>query len=403
MTADVVVVGGGPAGTTAAAFASRAGLRTVLVDKAIFPRDKSCGDAVCGESVEILRELGLEPLPLRQGFHRIRGEAFFNVRGDALRLPMGRDAGPPTGRVTPYVIARELFDDMLFQHVKGLPSVSTLEGFTFTDLLRDGARVTGVVGTDSDGRQRKIPARIVMGADGALSRVAQVVGAYDFRERKQEHWVAAFRTYYSGVTDLADNLEIHFLDTLMPGYLWIFPAANGMANVGAGMIESHVAPRNGTSRRNFKRLAYDAIASHPRLRPRFANATEVEGSFRGWQIPCGSERRKLAGDGWMLLGDAASLVDPLTGEGIANAMQSGKLAALYAARALARGAHLSTELDAYGAEVWQVLGPGLETSYRLQRLVAHPFTGRLVESLITQAARHPRVRDAIVRIVRRLF
>ena len=404
MTTDVVIVGGGPAGATAAAFASRAGLRVLVVDRSVFPRDKSCGDAVCGESIEILRELGLEPLPLAGGFNRIRGEAFVNVRGDALHLPMGRDAGPPIGRVTPYVITRELFDDMLFQHVKTLPGVTTLEGFSFKDVLRDRGRVSGIVGADALGSEQRFSARIVIGADGALSRVAQSVGSYDYRERKQEHWIAAFRAYYSGVTRLGDgdNLEIHFLESLMPGYLWIFPAADGMANVGAGMIESHIARHDGTANRHLKQLVYEAIESHPRLRPRFQNAKAVEGSFRGWQIPCGSERRKLSGDGWMLVGDAASLVDPLTGEGIGNAMQSGKLAARYASRALAKGASMRVELEAYESSVWKELGPTLRTSYRLQRLITHPVAGRVAETLMTQAARHPRVRETIEKVVRRL-
>jgi flavin-dependent dehydrogenase len=93
------------------------------------------------------------------------------------------------------------------------------------------------------------------------------------------------------------------------------------------------------------------------------------------------------------------LVDPLTGEGIGNAMTSGKLAAEHAQRALANGADLGAELESYDASIWRALGPTLETSYRLQRLVAHPITGKLVEALMSQAARHPRVRETIVRLV----
>src|SRR5881394_3189388 len=118
---EVAIVGGGPGGATAACFLSRAGVRTLLIDKAKFPRDKSCGDAVCGRSVDILGELGLDPPPLDKGFMRPAGQIFYNLRGDGLEFPFvspQRKRSNGNGHPHPaysraYVIPRTTFDDLL--------------------------------------------------------------------------------------------------------------------------------------------------------------------------------------------------------------------------------------------------------------------------------------------------
>lgn len=393
---DVAVVGAGPGGSTAAAFLSRAGLKTLLLDKAKFPRDKSCGDAVCSKSVRILKELGLDAEVRRKVFARSAGQVFVSLQGDALRLPFAHLVPDPLGsgglvrEPTPaYVIKREIFDDVLFQHASHLPHVTALEEFSATGLLREGDAVRGVVGIDREGREQRFPARVVIGADGAMSKVAEGVGAYDFRRKRRDHWIAAFRIYYEGVRDLKE-MEIHFLDGLMPGYFWIFPVGGGIANVGAGMIESRLNGAGG-KKVNLRKATYEVIANHDRFRQRFALAREVEGSFRGWQLPCGSERRRLAGDGWMLIGDAASLIDPFSGEGISNAMHSAQLAAEAAAEVLqGKG-----RIERYAARVWEELGPELDTSYKLQRLTRFTW---LMNFLLRKAARSERIREAVTAI-----
>ena len=393
---DVAVVGAGPGGSTAAAFLSRAGLKTLLLDKAKFPRDKSCGDAVCSKSVRILRELGLDAEVRQKVFAQSDGQVFVNLQGDALRLPFAhlapdpQEPGATVRQPTPaYVIKREIFDDVLFQHARRLPQVTALEEFTTTGLLREGEAVRGVVGLDREGREQRFSARLVIGADGAMSKVAEGVGAYDFKRKKREHWIAAFRIYCEGVRDLKE-MEIHFLDGLMLGYFWIFPVGNGVANVGAGMVESSL---NGAGGRkiNLRKATYQAIANHPRFQQRFAGAREVPDSFRGWQLPCGSERRKLSGDGWMLIGDAASLIDPFSGEGISNAMHSAQLAAETAAAVL-QG---RSDTGRYEARVWEELGPELDTAYQLQKLTRFKW---LLNFLLRRAARSPRIREAVTGI-----
>jgi geranylgeranyl reductase family protein len=415
---DVAIVGAGPGGSTAASFLSRAGVHALLVDKANFPRDKSCGDAVCGRSVDILRELGLDPPPLGVGFMRPVGQIFYNLRGDRLEIPFaspdrarsngdlrrkpnGDSRGPgrrdpAEGSTRAYVIPRMLFDDMLFQHARRQPYVTALDGMGFTDVFRENGRIAGIVATDAAHQERRFRARIVIGADGALSRVAEVLGAYDFRKRRHEHWIGAFRTYYRDISGLGDRIEIHFLEDLVPGYLWIFPIGDGLANVGAGMVESLLVGNNGAPKVNLKKTAYRLLASHPRFSARFRGAKEVEGSFKGWQLPCGSERRTIAGDGWMLIGDAASLIDPFNGEGIHNAMLSAKLAADQAAIGLRNGAVHDGGLAPYQTAVWNELGAGFASAYRLQKMLSHPASRWLLDTLVHRASKRPRLRDALV-------
>jgi menaquinone-9 beta-reductase len=391
---DVAIVGGGPGGATAAAFLSRAGLRTLLVDKERFPRDKSCGDAVCTKSVRILRELGLIGAVEREVCARIESQVMVGPDGEGLHLPL---LGAGSNDLV-YVIRRERFDNILFQHARSLPNVTALEGFSFADFLRAGdGSIAGIVGTDAKGHERHYAASIVIGADGAMSRVAARAGAYDFSRKNHDHWIAAFRIYFRDVSELTGEMEIHFLNELLPGYLWIFPVGANEANVGAGMIESAVQGRRGAAKINLRQRTYELLRTHPRLRRRFAGAKEIAGSFRGWQLPCGSERRALAGDGWMLVGDAASLVDPFSGEGISNAMHSAQLAAECAARSLREGTEHAGGLRDYEVRVWKQLGPELDTAYRMQKLARHKW---LLRFALNRAATRPRVRDAIVAMMR---
>ena len=367
---DVAIVGGGPGGATAAAFLSRAGLRTLLVDKERFPRDKSCGDAVCTKSVSILRELGLIGAVEREVCARVESQVMVGPDGEGLHLPL---LGAGSNDMV-YVIRRERFDNILFQHARSLPNVTALEGFSFADFLRAGdGSIAGIVGTDAKGHERHYAASIVIGADGAMSRVAARAGAYDFSRKNHDHWIAAFRIYFRDVSEPTGEMEIHFLNDLLPGYLWIFPVGANEANVGAGMIESAVQGRRGAAKINLRQRTYELLRTHPRLRQRFAGAKEIAGSFRGWQLPCGSERRALAGDGWMLVGDAASLVDPFSGEGISNAMHSAQLAAECAARSLREGTEHAGGLRDYEVRVWKELGPELDTAYRMQKLARHKW------------------------------
>ncbi|BBK40443.1 geranylgeranyl hydrogenase BchP [Allostella vacuolata] len=386
MTYDLIIVGGGPAGTAAALYAARAGLRTLLLEKARFPRDKICGDAISGKAVAILGELGLvdgvRRLPGAEVGHILFGSPD-HVGAD---IDLSRAADP--GRVTGFVVRRTDFDAFLFAAAVR-SGVECREGFAVEDLVLDAAgAVGGVRGRDlATGRPEELAARIVLGADGYRSIVARRAGLY---AHDPEHTATGVRAYYRDVGDLSDRIELHYVDAVRPGYLWIFPLGGGAANVGIGMLGGPMKRDGVNLVETLERLVRDRF-----LAPRFAAAVQI-GRTVGWQLPLGSRRRPASGDGFLLLGDAAGLVDPFTGEGIGNAMFSGRRAVATAVQALAEGDTGATSLARYDDALWAEVGDELAVSARLQRIARFR---PLLEFTIRRAARSPRVRDMICAMI----
>lgn len=398
---DVIVVGGGPGGSTTASYLSRHGLTTLLLDKARFPRDKTCGDAISGKSISVLRELGLHEWVEREPHGLANGVVFSSPKGHVVRIPFPKKLDPARMKdqrehryINPgYVVRREVYDNVLFQFAKKQEHVTTLEEFQVTDLLWSDGKVAGVKGKAKDGSERSFEAKVVVGADGALSKVAEKTASYDFLHKHHDHWIGAFRIYYKGIKDLTDNIEIHFIQDLLPGYFWIFPLENGWANVGAGMVETDLQrPGKNGQKPNMRKITYDTIANHPMFKERFAGAEEVEGSFRGWQLPCGSERRQLSGNEFLLVGDAGGLIDPFSGEGIGNAMVSGKYAAQTITEAFQADDFSAGFFKRYDQRVWDALAHELDTSYKLQQMGRHTW---LLNYILKRAATKEHVRQTI--------
>jgi flavin-dependent dehydrogenase len=292
-----------------------------------------------------------------------------------------------------YVVRRYVYDNILWQYASKQDKVTTLEEFKVSDLVWEGQQVVGIKGVDSAGKERTFRAKVVVGADGALSKVAEKAKAYDFENKHHDHWIGAFRVYFKNVKGLTDNIEIHFVEGLLPGYFWIFPVDNGMCNVGAGMIETDLRkPGKDGKKPNMKATSWELMKNHPMFKERFAGAEEVPGTYAGWLLPCGSERRQLSGNGFLLVGDAGGLIDPFSGEGIGNAMVSGKYAAQVIQEAFQAKDFSAGFLKKHDERVWAALGHELDTSYKLQQMGRHTW---LLNYLIKRAATKQHVRDAI--------
>jgi len=373
---DVIIAGGGPAGATAALAAARAGARVLLIDKRTFPRDKSCGDALARTTLEYLRTLGLLDKVLAAPHEPIGAVLLGAPNGTILRVDLS-ERRPGGGEATcPFIVCRrEIFDGVLFDAARREANV--IEGRAVTGVLIDNGAVRGV---ECGGR--RITAGVTIGADGYNSVIARKLGLYRYDPRR---WYVATRLYYRGLDCSPQTAEAHFTAETLPGFFWIFPCGEGVANVGLGMIQRDIK-RRGVSIRE----VFESIVTSPRFRTRLQRAERL-GDIQGWTVPTPDFSRTIHGAGFLLVGDAAGLGDPFTGEGIGNAMGSGMIAAEVAAGAVERGDFSAASLSAYPVMLWSELDAAeLRLHYRLRFLARYKW---LVNFLIDRAARHHDVLD----------
>ncbi len=362
MAVDVVVVGAGPGGSAAAHWLARAGAKVALLERARFPRDKSCGDGITAHAVDILADMGV-------GFESFGGKGA-RTFGGLIGGPGGGSfaAAPPPdangARVECWVVPRTLLDETLARAAVAA-GASLREETVFTGLVRRDGAVCGVEYADSRGGGR-IDCALVIGADGAHSAVAHALG---LAENRPAHLGYALRGYYAGVEGLSDTLEIYYHDRHnLPGYGWIFPAGDGLANIGIGIFSGELR----RSKKKMRGLLEDFLVATPAIAQRCRAATPV-GRAIGWPLPMASSHRPTVFDGVLLVGDAASLVDPLTGEGIYTALVSGRSAARAALHALAVGSTTRDALRSHERE-WRAEAGGYLSSGRLLKNLAKSAT-----------------------------
>ena len=376
---DVIVLGGGPGGSSTAAFLAKAGKKVILLDRAKFPRDKTCGDGISGRSVGVLRELGVLDDFGKAEHQDMFGVAFSSPNGTFVPISSKKEgSSEPPG----FVCRREVFDNVLFQFAKKKVA-RTIEGFFASDLIMDGERVVGVKGK-FEGKEMEFRAPVLVGADGAGGITARKLGAYNDDE---SHQCAAIRCYYDNVDGMIDQIELHFIDGVLPGYFWIFPLPNKRANVGIGMLVKDMKKK----KVNLNKLMSDAIEKHPAFKERFKNAKRSS-DVKSWILPLASKRMKIYGNGYVLVGDAASLIDPFSGEGIGNALTSGKLASQTILKAFDKKDFSASALAEYQTNLWENIGNEIETNYKMQKMANNKF---LLNLMIGKANRSEEVRHAI--------
>jgi menaquinone-9 beta-reductase len=303
----VVVVGGGPAGAAAAITLARAGTDVLLVDKARFPRDKCCGDGLTADALRQLEGLGLRPesvpdwQPVDEVFVR-------SPVGRTVRFPL-----PPDGQYA--VVAPRAQLDAALLDVTRAAGAKVADGHG----LRGARPVPGGIELEVDGLGTMVPSHVI-GADGAWSPLRHALGANQPGYLGDWH---AFRQYFSGVGPAAAGLWIWFEPDLLPGYAWSFPLPGRRANVGFGILRDAGIPI-----REMKDM-WPELLARPALREVLGEGAVPEGTHKAWPIPARVDRMALtAGDGRALfVGDAACATDPMTGEGIAQALLTGRLAA----------------------------------------------------------------------------
>jgi len=351
---DAVICGAGPSGSACASLLAEKGCRVLVLEKEKFPRDKPCGDAIGGKALNVLKELGLEEELKKKGFLRQSGIVFSSPAGDEAEIPLASDGREMSGG---FVCRRLDFDNIVFSHAK--KKCVAREGCEVTDVIFENGKAVGVKTKGKDGSEHEFRAKLVIGADGTSSVVARKTGAWKL---DPAHTCSAVRAYYTNIVGLRGNIEVHFLKECMPGYFWIFPLSDKTANVGVGMLLSDITKK----KLNLGKVLEECL-KNPKFASRFAEA-KLESPVRGWSLPLASAHRKCAGNGWILLGDAASLIDPFSGEGIGNGMKSAKIAADTLGEKLSGEEITESDCLSYESALWKEIGADIASSYNLQKL-----------------------------------
>ena len=325
---DVVIVGAGPAGCAAAArlLQSTPKARVLLLDRSDFPRDKVCGDGIAADAVAALAESGIRPSELTDGYTRCS-----RIR---LNSPGGRTVERAV--LAPgFVIPRQVFDDRLVRAVQSRGAI--LRRHTVRTLDRTGDAVV------LDG---EIAAGVLIGADGAESTIRRLAGV---RANRMGHVALAVRGYAPELAGQNGAQILTMTAHRWPAYAWSFPIGNGSANVGYGEVLTG------------GRLSRADLVD--RMRQLLPGVTPVD--VRGHRLPLSTDRPAIGPGRVLLVGDALSLINPLSGEGIYYAVRSG-FAAADAAPSGARAGELYRQLMS------DRLGKHLRHTSLLARLTHHP-------------------------------
>ncbi|MDR3337317.1 MAG: NAD(P)/FAD-dependent oxidoreductase [Treponema sp.] len=302
---EVIVVGAGPGGSACAAYLARAGVDVLLLDKEIWPRDKPCGDGQTARAIPHIKELGFFDEFASKGFMS-QGSLWTAPNHSTIEFPAGG------GYCTP----RRIFDDEV-RHTAMRFGAEMIENAWVYDVILEDGFVKGVK-AKINGEYLELRSKLVVGADGSHSLIAQKIGMFHDTD---ENACVVGRCYVQvDPKDFAGKVEIHLDKDVMPGYVWIFPERNNIVNLGLGFQRSLYNKSTGV--KTLQETLRKWIEESPFGKP--VRGKKWIGEFRGWRIPndMGVDRKDNYVNGCMLIGDAASLIVPFSGEGVGPAMDS---------------------------------------------------------------------------------
>lgn len=350
---DVLICGAGPSGCTAALALANTGLRVAVIEKSTYPRDKICGDAVAAYVPKVLATINPEFSKALSSFEE-------RVLVNTCRLVAPNEKiFDVTYQQSGFISKRIAWDHFLYQLATQQKEITFFLDQAISDVAIHSLTREATVTTS----QTVFKGKLVIGCDGAHSVMNKKITG---TRPDMDHYSGAVRAYYKNVSGLAANtFELHFIKDLLPGYFWIFPIKNDMANVGLGVLSSVVSKRRMDLRKYLKKVVEEV----PYVRDRFTNA-EIVGKVEGFGLPLGSRKVPISGAHFMMCGDAASLIDPLSGEGIGQAMVSGRYAGWQAKKCFDENNFSAAFMKQYDRQVYAKFWKRHRKNYAIQRIIS---------------------------------
>lgn len=376
---DIVICGAGPAGSTCALALGKSGLKVALVEKSTFPRDKICGDALAAYVPKVLNTIDPE---LVKAFENFSGKEKVNT----IRIVAPNESFLDVKtKEFGHISARIQFDNFLFREVCKRQNVTVFQNTSLSNVVVSENYVTTTFDNGTI-----LESQLIIGCDGAQGVVSKKLTD---TKVDLDHNSGAVRAYYRNVSGMQPlTFELHFLQDILPGYFWIFPLPNNQCNVGIGLLSRTISEK----KVNLKAKMTEVINEVPYIKERFKNA-EMISEIKGFGLPLGSRKVQMSGNRFMLCGDAASLIDPATGEGIGQAMVSGRYAGWHAMECFKKNDFSAAFMKEYDNLVYAKLWKDHRRRYMIQKLI----NGRpkLVNSIVRIANNNSLVRKTVEKIL----
>lgn len=339
---QVCIIGAGPAGVTTSLFLAKKGIKSTLIDKAIFPRHKPCADNITGNTIRVLNELDpnfIESLQLEKKSLQMKGIVAHAANNHKMKidfLPLEPDTEEPSC----YAIPRVKLDNELMKKAKENPLIEVIEGFNVSDMKRqnDGILIVS--------KKQTIFTKLAVVCSGSNANFIKNLHKV---EKEDKHFAVGIRSYYKNVkpSKHGQYCELYITKDLLPGGLYVTQFTDDTVNVNV-VVRSDIVKKK---KLNLKQILQDTLATHPLLKERFAEA-EMVGKMQGSGLFLGTKKRKISGDNFILAGDAAGLIDLLSANGIPQAMLSGQIAAEFAAKCVEKNDFTVKALAEYDERVF---------------------------------------------------